>query len=65
MITGYRNDEDAAYVVEVPALPGCMSRGRTRSEAIRQAETAIRLRIKTAKRDGLGIPQPRGRLAYA
>ena len=31
-------------------------------EAIRQAETAIRLWIKTAKEDGLEIRQPRGRL---
>jgi predicted RNase H-like HicB family nuclease len=59
------SDEDAAYVVEVPELPGCMAHGRTRPEAIRQAEAAIRLWIKTAKEDGLEIPQPRGRLVYA
>jgi predicted RNase H-like HicB family nuclease len=59
------SDEDAAYVVEVPELPGCMAHGKTRSEAIRQAEAAIRLWIKTAKEDGLEIPQPRGRLVYA
>jgi len=57
--------EDAAYVVEVPELPGCMAHGKTRSEAIRQAEAAIRLWIKTAKEDGLEIPRPRGRLVYA
>ena len=59
------SDEDAAYVVEVPELPGCMAHGKTRPEAIRQAEAAIRLWIKTAKEDGLEIPQPRGRLVYA
>jgi predicted RNase H-like HicB family nuclease len=59
------SDEDAAYVVEVPELPGCMAHGKTRSEAIRQAEGAIRLWIKTAKEDGLEIPQRRGRLVYA
>jgi predicted RNase H-like HicB family nuclease len=32
---------------------------------LRQAEAAIRLWIKTAKEDGLEIPQPRGRLVYA
>jgi len=46
-------------------LPRCMAHGKTRSEAIRQAEAAIRLWIKTAKEDGLEIPQPRGRLVYA
>jgi predicted RNase H-like HicB family nuclease len=26
-------DEDGVYVAEVPALPGCISQGKTRSEA--------------------------------
>jgi len=59
------SDEDTAYVVEVPELRGCMAHGKTRPGAIRQTEAAIRLWIKTVKEDGLGIPQPRGRLVYA
>jgi len=59
------SDEDDAYVVEVPELPGCMAHGKTRQDAIRNAEDAIRFWIKTAKDDGLEIPQPRGRLVYA
>ncbi len=59
------SEEDAAYGVEVPELPGCMAHGKTRPEAIREAEAATRLWIKTAKEDGLEIPQPRGRLVYA
>jgi len=59
------SDEDDAFVVEVPELPGCMAHGKTRAAAIRNAEDAIRLWIKTAKEDGLEIPQPRGRLVYA
>jgi predicted RNase H-like HicB family nuclease len=58
------SNEDTAYVVEVPELPGCMAHGKTRPEAIRQAEAAIRLWIKMAKEDRLNIPQPRGRLVY-
>jgi predicted RNase H-like HicB family nuclease len=42
-----------------------MAHGKTRPEAILQAEAAIRLWIKTAKEDGLEIPLPRGRLVYA
>jgi predicted RNase H-like HicB family nuclease len=57
--------EDDAYVVDVPELPGCMAHGATRQEAIKSAEDAIKLWIKTAKDDGLEIPQPRGRLVYA
>jgi predicted RNase H-like HicB family nuclease len=57
--------EDAAYVVDVPELPGCMAHGATRQAAIKNAEDAIKLWIKTAKDDGLEIPEPRGRLVFA
>jgi len=57
--------EDSAYVVDVPELPGCMAHGSTRQDAIKNAEDAIKLWIKTAKEDGLEIPQPRGRLVFA
>ena len=57
--------EDATYVVDVPELSGCMAHGDTRQEAIKNAEAAIKFWIKTAKDDGLEIPQPRGRLVYA
>ena len=57
--------EDAAYVVDVPELSGCMAHGDTRQDAIKNAEDAIKFWIKTAKDDGLEIPQPRGRLVFA
>lgn len=57
--------EDDAYIVEVPELPGCMAHGATRQEAIKNAEDAIQFWIKTAREDGLEIPQPRGRLVFA
>ncbi len=59
------SDDDDAYVVEVPELPGCMAHGKTRQKAIRNAEDAIGFWIKTAKDDGLEVPAPRGRLVYA
>ena len=59
------SNEDEAYVVDVPELPGCMAHGSTRQEAITNAEDAIKFWIKTAKDDGLKIPAPRGRLVYA
>lgn len=34
-------DEDGVYVAEVPALPGCISQGKTRSEAIDNVKEAI------------------------
>lgn len=57
--------EDDAYVVDVPELPGCLAHGATRQQAIKNAENAIKFWIKTAKDDGLQIPQPRGRLVFA
>jgi predicted RNase H-like HicB family nuclease len=59
------SDEDTAYVVDVPELPGCMAHGSTRRAAIKNAEDAIKFWIKTAKDDGLEIPSPRGRLVFA
>jgi len=59
------NTEDAAYVVDVPKLPGYMAHGSTRQQAIKNAEDAIKFWIKTAKEDKLEIPEPRGRLVYA
>jgi predicted RNase H-like HicB family nuclease len=59
------SEEDDAYVVDVPELPGCMAHGSTRQTAIKNAEDAIKLWIKTAKDDGEEIPQPRGRLLVA
>ena len=56
---------DQIFVVDVPELSGCMAHGKTKSEAIANAESAIDLWIATAKEDGLPIPEPRGRLMFA
>jgi predicted RNase H-like HicB family nuclease len=34
-------DEDGIYVAEVPALPGCISQGKTRDEAITNIKEGI------------------------
>ena len=59
------SEDDAAFVVDVPELPGCMAHGKNRTEAIKNGEGAIAFWIKTAKEDGLTIPEPKGRLLYA
>jgi predicted RNase H-like HicB family nuclease len=59
------DEADQIFVVDVPELLGCMAHGRTKSEAIAQAEAAIELWIDTAKEDGIAIPEPRGRLMFA
>ena len=59
------SDDDNAYVVDVPELPGCMAHGSTRQSAIRHAEDVIAFWMETAMADGHLIPEPRGRLVYA
>lgn len=61
----YWDQTDKIFVVEVPELPGCMTHGATRTEAVQNAEEAIALWMQTAKEDGLPIPLPRGKLMYA
>lgn len=52
------SEEDQAYIVSVPELPGCMADGKTPEEAVKQAQVAIDLWIETAKEDGEEIPKP-------
>ena len=59
------SEEDQAFLVEVPELPGCMADGRTYAEAAANAERVIEPWIQTAKELGRPIPTPRGRLRYA
>jgi predicted RNase H-like HicB family nuclease len=61
----YWSQEDQAYVVEVPELPGCMADGPTYQQAVSNAEVIIGEWIETAKELGRSVPQPRGKLMYA
>lgn len=48
--------EDGYYVVEVPSLPGCISQGKTREEALLNIQEAIELYIESLIEDGESIP---------
>jgi predicted RNase H-like HicB family nuclease len=61
----YWSEEDKAFIVEVPELPGCMADGATYQEALANAEVIIHEWIETAKSLGRVIPEPKGRLVYA
>ncbi|MBM3144163.1 MAG: type II toxin-antitoxin system HicB family antitoxin [Chloroflexi bacterium] len=61
----YWSEEDQAFIVEVPELPGCMADGATYQEALANTEVIIQEWIKTAQELGRLIPEPRGRLVYA
>lgn len=61
----YWDKIDKIFVVDVPELPGCMAHGKSKKEAIENAEKAVDFWIKTAKEDGVQIPEPKGRLIFA
>jgi predicted RNase H-like HicB family nuclease len=48
--------EDGYWVVECPSLPGCISQGKTRDEAIRNIADAIRLYVSALEDDNLPVP---------
>lgn len=61
----YWDKQDKIFVVDIPELVGCMAHGKTKKEAIDNAEEAINLWIATANEDNIIVPQPRGRLLFA
>jgi predicted RNase H-like HicB family nuclease len=61
----YWSDADAAFIAEVPELPGCAADGKTKNEALRNVERIAKEWIETAKELGRTIPKPKGRLLYA
>ena len=51
-------EEDGAFVVECPSLPGCISQGKTRTEAIGNIQDAIRGYLESLKKHDEPIPPP-------
>jgi len=51
--------EDNFWVVECPSLPGCISQGKTREEAIQNIREAIQGYIAALEEDGLPAPKER------
>ena len=48
--------EDGYIVAEVPSLPGCISQGKTREEALENIKDAIEGFIAALEQDGLPVP---------
>ena len=51
-------DEDGVYVADVPAFPGCISQGKTRSEAIDNIKEAIAGYLESLQAHGEPVPPP-------
>jgi predicted RNase H-like HicB family nuclease len=51
-----QKEDDGGYVVTVPILPGCVSQGDTRAEALRNIEEAIELYVEDMRATGESVP---------
>jgi predicted RNase H-like HicB family nuclease len=49
--------EDGWWVAECPSLPGCISQGQTREEAVINIREAIEGYVLALKADGLPVPE--------
>jgi predicted RNase H-like HicB family nuclease len=51
--------EDGYWVAECPSLPGCLSQGRSKEEAVVNVREAIQAYIEALEEDGLAVPEDR------
>jgi len=51
--------EDGFWVAEVPSLPGCVSQGETKAQALANVKEAIQAYIEALEEDGLPVPPER------
>src|ERR1700740_1516514 len=54
-------EEDGGYVASVPALPGCVSQGDTRSEALANIREAIEVYLEDCREAGDPVPTEAGK----
>jgi predicted RNase H-like HicB family nuclease len=54
-------EDDGGYVASVPALPGCVSQGDTRSEALNNIREAIELYVEDCRDAGDPVPTEAGK----
>lgn len=48
-------DEDGVWVVECPSIPGCVSQGQTREEAVENIKDAIKLCLDVRAERGMPL----------
>ncbi len=49
-------DEDGIFVAECPSLPGCISQGTTRGEALENIQDAIKGYLESLKKHNEPVP---------
>ena len=56
--TTIAQDEDGVFIAECPALPGCVSQGKTREEAVANIREAIDCYLESLQQHDEPIPPP-------
>ena len=51
--------DDGYWVAECPSLPGCISQGKSKEEAIMNIKEAIRAYVAALEQDNLPVPEER------
>ena len=51
-------DEDGVWVVECPSIPGCVSQGATKEEALTNAQAAIKTCLEVRSERGMPTTPP-------
>lgn len=51
--------DDGYWIAECPSLPGCVTQGQTKADAIANAREAVDAWIETAQANGQPIPEER------
>lgn len=48
-------DEDGVWIVECPSIPGCVSQGKTKEEALENIKEAIALCLEVRAEQGMPL----------
>ena len=48
-------DEDGVWIAECPSIPGCVSQGKTKSEALENVQEAIQMCLEVRAEKGLPL----------
>lgn len=51
-----KQDEDGMFIAECPSLPGCISQGKTRQDAVKNIRDAIEGYLESLKKHNEPIP---------
>jgi len=52
----FERDEDGFIVAQCPALPGCVSQGRTKEEALANISEAIQAYLESLRKHNESLP---------